>query len=86
MKNKKQMIRIELTKEEIFMGEVLQFVSMELYQQESKGMKSGQTKVIYQDEQRKIKLMKQGRSIYNIIVNYGNTPIEEIAKNLLVQA
>lgn len=68
------------------MEEVLQFVSMELYRQESKGMKNGQTKVIYQDEQRKIKLMKQGRSIYNIIVNYGNIPIEEIAKNLLVQA
>lgn len=68
------------------MGEVLQFVSMELYNQESKKLKSGQTKVIYQDAERKIRLMKQGRSIYNIIVNYGNTPIEEIAKNLLVQA
>lgn len=68
------------------MSELLQFVSMELYQQESKGMKSGQTKVIYQDAERKIKLMKQGRSIYNIIVNYGNTPIEQVARNLLVQA
>lgn len=68
------------------MGEVLQFVSMELYKQKSKNLKSGQTKVIYEDTQIKIKLMKQGRKIYNIIINYGNIPIEEIAKNLLVQA
>lgn len=68
------------------MGEVLQFVSMELYKQESKKLKNGQTKVIYQDTERKIQLIKRGRSIYNIIINYGNTSIEEIAKNLLVQA
>lgn len=68
------------------MEEILQFVSMELYQQESKKMKNGEVKIIYEDSQRKIKLIKQGRSIYNIIINYGQTPIEEVAKKLLLQA
>lgn len=68
------------------MEEVLKYISKELYNEESKKLKSGQTKIIYQDEKRKVKLMKHGRSVYNIIVNYGNMPIEEVAKNLLVQA
>lgn len=68
------------------MSEVLEFVSIELYNKESKKLKSGEIKIIYEDDKRRIKLMKQGKSIYNIIVNYGNTPIEEVARNLLVQA
>lgn len=68
------------------MGEILKYVSLEQYQEEVKGLKSGQTKVIYSDTERKIKLKKQGRKVFNVIVNYGNIPIVDIAKNLLVQA
>lgn len=68
------------------MEEVFNFISKEEYERESKGLKSGQTKVVYQDSERKIKLMKQGRKVYNVIVNFGNIAITDIAKNLLVQA
>lgn len=68
------------------MGELLKYVSLEQYQKEVKDLKSGETRVIYSDTERKIKLKKQGRKVFNVIVNYGNIPIADIAKNLLVQA
>lgn len=68
------------------MEEIFRFISREEYDREAKQLKSGESKIIYEKDKRKIKIIKQGRSIYNIIVNYGNTPIEQVAKKLLVQA
>lgn len=68
------------------MGEVLKYITIETYEKEKNQLKSGETKVVYEDDEIKIKLMKQGRKVYNIIVNYGTTPIQNIAKNLMVQA
>lgn len=68
------------------MGEILKYITLDTYNEESNKLKSGQIKVVYEDLNIKIKLMKQGRQVYNIVVKYGTTPIEAIARNLLVQA
>ena len=63
------------------MEEVLKYVDLIYYQKKSKGLKNGESKEIYKDDNIKIKLIKRGNKIYNIIVNYGEKPIEEIAKS-----
>lgn len=68
------------------MEEVLKYITIGTYNKEKKNLKSGETKVIYKDDKVKIKIMKEGRKVYNIIVNYGTTPIQDIVKNLLLHA
>lgn len=78
--------KLNNVQERRIMEEVLKYVSVDLYRQESSNLKNGQTKIIYQDTDRKIKLKKSGKRVFNIIVNYGTEPITDIAKSLLVQA
>lgn len=66
------------------MCEILKFISLEHYKKESKKLKDGENKTVYQDTQVKITLMKIGKKVYNIITEYGETPIEDIASNLLL--
>lgn len=65
---------------------VYDFISIDEVNKAKKSLKSGQTIVIFQDEQRKIKLTKSGRRVYTVIVNYGDKAIENIANDLLVRA
>lgn len=66
------------------MEEVLLYVSKDVYENECINLLDGESKIIYLDEKTKIKLKKKGRKVLNIIVNYGEKPITEIAKNLLL--
>ena len=69
------------------MDSIFKYVSTEYYAQQVKDLKSGETKVIYESKNLKIKLRKSARKVYAIFVSYGDIPISEIAKNLvLVQA
>lgn len=65
---------------------VLQYVSLDVYSNEKKILKNGEYKVIYNTEKVKIKIMKRGNKVYNIITNYGDIDIRDIAKELVVQA
>lgn len=65
---------------------VLQYVSLDVYSNEKKILKNGEDKVIYNTEKVKIKIMKRGNKVYNIITNYGDIDIRDIAKELVVQA
>lgn len=65
---------------------VLQYVSLDVYSNEKKILKNGEDKVIYDTEKVKIKIMKRGNKVYNIITNYGDIDIRDIAKELVVQA
>lgn len=66
------------------MEEVLLYVSKDVYDYECTSLIEGESKVIYKDDKTKIRLKKRGKKIFNIIVNYGDKPITEIARNLLL--
>lgn len=66
------------------MEEVLQYVSKDVYEEECTSLAEGDSKVIYRDNKTKIKLKKRGKRIFNIIINYGDKPITEVARNLLL--
>lgn len=68
------------------MNEVIKFISREKYEEECTSLKEGEWKVIYNSDEIKITLTKEGKKIRNIIVNYGNIPIQDTVKNLLIQA
>lgn len=68
------------------LDKVLQYVPFDVYSNEKKILKNGEDKVIYDTEKVKIKIMKRGNKVYNIITNYGDIDIREIAKELVVQA
>lgn len=68
------------------MEEVLKYITLETYEREKKKLKNGESKVVYENDGVKIKLMKEGRKIYNVITKYGTTPIQDVVKNLLMQA
>ncbi len=63
--------------------DIYNFVEKEVVLKEKKSLKSGQTVIIYEDKQIKIKLMKRGRKVFTVIVNYGDESIENIARNLV---
>ena len=65
---------------------VLNYVPFDVYSKEKNVLKNGEDKVIYDKEKVKIKIMKRGNKIYNIITNYGDIDIRDIAKELVVQA
>lgn len=68
------------------MEEVLKYITIDEYTKEKSTLRNGESKVVYEDHDIKLKLMKKGRKIYNIIVSYGTEDIEDIAKNLIGQA
>lgn len=68
------------------MNEVLKYITMEQYEAEAKTLKDGETRIIYREKKIKIKLMKRGKKIYKILIEYGNIPIDDIARKLMVQA
>ena len=66
------------------MNEILKYVSIEKYEKEKKIIKDGETKVIYKNDKLKIKLMREGKKVYNIIIVYGTRPIQDIIKDMLL--
>ena len=66
------------------MNEILKYVSIETYEKEKKIIKDGETKVIYKNDKLKIKLMREGKKVYNIIIVYGTRPIQDIIKDMLL--
>ena len=63
----------------------MKYISIEAYEKEKKLIKDGETKVIYQNDKLKIKLMREGKKVYTIIVTYGTRPIQDIVKDMLLE-
>lgn len=68
------------------MGEVLKYVTLDYYNEAKNSMKNGDVLKVFSNEELDIELMKIGEKVFNVITRYGDKPIEEIAKNALIQA
>lgn len=66
------------------MNEVLKYITIETYKKEKKLIKDGETKVIYENDKLRIKLMREGKKVYNVIIRYGTRPIQDIVREILL--
>lgn len=67
--------------------EVLKYVSREDYLEVYNSLKDKEYKILYQADKIRISLAKRGKRIFTVKTHYGNMPIEEVVKNMmLIQA
>lgn len=63
---------------------IFKYVSREEYRRALKFLKTGESKVIYYDGHIKIRIIKLERKVYTLISEYGNEPIDEIVRNMII--
>lgn len=64
------------------MEEINKYISIEDYINETKALKSGQSKNIYSDTYVDIEIKKVGRKIYTFINKYGEEKLNTVLNNI----
>ena len=64
------------------MEEINKYISIEDYINETKALKSGQSKNIYSDTYVDIEIKKVGRKIYTFVNKYGEEKLNNVLNNI----
>lgn len=64
------------------MEEINKYISIEEYINETKALKSGQSKNIYSDTYVDIEIKKVGRKIYTFVNKYGEEKLNTVLNNI----
>ena len=64
------------------MEEINKYISIEDYINETKALKSGQSKNIYSDTDVDIEIKKVGRKIYTFVNKYGEEKLNTVLNNI----
>ena len=64
------------------MEEINKYISIEEYINETKALKSGQSKNIYSDKYVDIEIKKVGRKIYTFVNKYGEEKLNTVLNNI----
>ena len=64
------------------MDEINKYISIEEYINETKALKSGQSKNIYSDTYVDIEIKKVGRKIYTFVNKYGEEKLNTVLNNI----
>ncbi|MGN0027640.1 MAG: hypothetical protein ACI33I_11665 [Clostridium sp.] len=64
------------------MEEINKYISIEEYINETKALKSGQSKNIYSDTYVDIEIKKVGRKIYTFVNKYGGEKLNTVLNNI----